>query len=45
MHCKQNIFSCLTGNVFLFTLKRIYISLRFVKKLLIKVVMIIYCKE
>ena len=25
MHCKQNILKCLSGNVFLFTLKRIYI--------------------
>ena len=25
MHWKQNIFNCLTGNVFLFTFKRIYI--------------------
>ena len=25
MHCKQNIFNCLSGKVFLLTLKRIYI--------------------
>lgn len=39
----KNIFKCLSGNVFLFALKRIYIVN--VKKLLIKVAMIIYCKE